>query len=76
MLKLMMELKGKMPNKMTRKGMFKDTHFDPSLNFLFAEIDKVTEKVCALYLYFMVTNIYVLVCKLPHTHAHVYCRKK
>ncbi len=45
MLKLMMELKGKMPHKMARKGMFKDQHFDSNFNFLYSEIDKITEKV-------------------------------
>ena len=45
MLKLMMELKGKVPHRMARRGMFKDQHFDSNFNFLYAEIDKVTEKV-------------------------------
>uniref|UniRef100_A0A4W3ISN5 Serine/threonine-protein kinase PRP4 homolog n=1 Tax=Callorhinchus milii TaxID=7868 RepID=A0A4W3ISN5_CALMI len=44
MLKLMMELKGKMPNKMIRKGVFKDQHFDQNLNFMYIEVDKVTER--------------------------------
>ncbi|XP_052452647.1 pre-mRNA processing factor 4Bb [Carassius gibelio] len=44
MLKLAMDLKGKMPNKMIRKGLFKDQHFDQSLNFLYIEVDKVTER--------------------------------
>lgn len=50
MLKFMMDVKGKMPNKMIRKGMFKDQHFDPSYNFLYHEVDKVThrEKVTVL----------------------------
>ena len=45
MLKLMMQMKGKMPNKLIRKGMFRDTHFDSSFAFLYTEVDKVTEKV-------------------------------
>ncbi|XP_015426757.1 PREDICTED: LOW QUALITY PROTEIN: serine/threonine-protein kinase PRP4 homolog [Myotis davidii] len=44
MLKLAMDLKGKMPNKMIRKGVFKDQHFDQNLNFMYIEVDKVTEK--------------------------------
>nr|KAG5707946.1 hypothetical protein BaRGS_031677 [Batillaria attramentaria] len=44
MLKHMMDLKGKMPNKMIRKGMFKDQHFDSAYNFLFHEVDKVTQR--------------------------------
>uniref|UniRef100_F6PS09 Serine/threonine-protein kinase PRP4 homolog n=1 Tax=Ornithorhynchus anatinus TaxID=9258 RepID=F6PS09_ORNAN len=44
MLKLAMDLKGKMPNKMIRKGVFKDQHFDLNLNFMYIEVDKVTER--------------------------------
>lgn len=44
MLKYMMDLKGKMSNKVIRKGMFKDQHFDYNYNFLYREIDKVTER--------------------------------
>ena len=45
MLKLMMDLKGKMPNKLVRKGTFRDQHFDGNYNFLFQEVDKVTQRV-------------------------------
>ncbi len=45
MLKLMMDLKGKMPHRMARKGLFKDYHFDSNFSFLYTEVDKVTEKV-------------------------------
>ena len=45
MLKLMMQLKGKMPHRMARKGMFHGRHFDENFNFLYTEVDKVTEKV-------------------------------
>ncbi|XP_066908405.1 serine/threonine-protein kinase PRP4 homolog isoform X2 [Halyomorpha halys] len=44
MLKLFMDLKGKMPNKLIRKGAFKDQHFDTNCNFLSHEVDKVTER--------------------------------
>jgi serine/threonine-protein kinase PRP4 len=44
MLKLMMDLKGKMSNKMARKGMFREDHFDTSFNFLYWQVDKVTQK--------------------------------
>lgn len=44
MLKVMMELKGKVPHKMARRGTFKDQHFDANFNFLYSAIDKVTEK--------------------------------
>lgn len=45
MLKFFMDLKGKMPNKLIRKGTFKDQHFDVNCNFLYHEVDKVTERV-------------------------------
>lgn len=46
MLKLFMDFKGKIPNKLIRKGMFREQHFDVNCNFLYTEVDKVTEKVC------------------------------
>lgn len=48
MLKFFMDLKGKMPNKLIRKGTFKDQHFDSNCNFLYHEVDKVTERVSRL----------------------------
>lgn len=45
MLKCFMDLKGKIPNKIIRKGQFKDNHFDANGNFLSHEVDKVTERV-------------------------------
>lgn len=50
MLKLFMDLKGKIPNKIIRKGQFKDMHFDSSCCFLYHDIDRVTqrEKVVAM----------------------------
>ena len=40
-----MDLKGKFSNKLIRKGAFKDQHFDSSFNFLYREVDKLTERV-------------------------------
>lgn len=45
MLKYFMDLKGKMPNKFIRKGAFKDQHFDNVCNFLYRDVDRVTERV-------------------------------
>lgn len=45
MLKLIMELTGKMPNRLIRKGIYRDQHFDSNYNFRYREIDKVTQKV-------------------------------
>jgi serine/threonine-protein kinase PRP4 len=45
MLKLMMDLKGKMPNKLIRKATFRENHFDSNFNFLYHEVDKVTQRV-------------------------------
>lgn len=44
MLKLMQDLRGKIHNKVVRKGAFKDNHFDNNMNFLYFEVDKVTER--------------------------------
>lgn len=45
MLKFHMDLKGKIPHKVVRRGQFRDQHFDSSFNFLYQEIDRVTERV-------------------------------
>ena len=41
MLKLIQEVKGKMPHKLIRKGTFSELHFDPDYDFLSKERDKV-----------------------------------
>lgn len=45
MLKYFMDLRGKFPNKLIRKAQFREKHFDSSCNFLYTEIDKVTQRV-------------------------------
>ncbi|GMR54868.1 hypothetical protein PMAYCL1PPCAC_25063 [Pristionchus mayeri] len=42
MLKLFSDVKGPYPNKLVRKGAFKDEHFDSNCNLLYHEKDKVT----------------------------------
>lgn len=46
--------------QMIRKGLFKDQHFDQNLNFLYIEVDKVTERVRAVFFlqYLMETRIF------------------
>jgi serine/threonine-protein kinase PRP4 len=44
MLKLFMELKGKFPNKLIRKGQFRSQHFDEACSFLYHDTDKVTQR--------------------------------
>ena len=60
MLKLMMDMKGKIPHRVLKKGtlkglqiffnflnliyIFTDYHFDQNLNFLLTEVDRVTER--------------------------------
>jgi serine/threonine-protein kinase PRP4 len=44
MLKLFMDAKGKIPNKITKRAQFKATHFDSDFNFMYVEIDKVTDR--------------------------------
>lgn len=53
MLKFMMDVKGKMPHKVIRKGMFKDNHFDGNYNFLYQEVDKVTHRVSLSVMFFI-----------------------
>ena len=45
MLKSIMDMRGKFPHKLIRKGMCKDKHFDLECNFLSQEFDKFTERV-------------------------------
>ncbi|XP_022832638.1 serine/threonine-protein kinase prp4 [Spodoptera litura] len=44
MLKYFMDLKGKLPNKIIKKGYFKEQHFDANCNFMYHELDKITER--------------------------------
>ncbi|KAI9312097.1 kinase-like domain-containing protein [Dichotomocladium elegans] len=44
MLKHIMEVKGKFPNRMIRKGQFCSQHFDEDNNFISVEIDRLTNK--------------------------------
>ncbi|KAF7725941.1 hypothetical protein EC973_009178 [Apophysomyces ossiformis] len=44
MLKHMMELKGRFPNKLLRKAQFASQHFDEDYNFLATEVDRLTNK--------------------------------
>ncbi|CAH8638752.1 unnamed protein product [Schistosoma bovis] len=50
MLRLMMEVKGRIPGRVIRRGMFRAQHFDEQCNFLYHEVDKVTQKVKSLEL--------------------------
>lgn len=43
MLKHIMELKGRFPNKLLRKAQFASHHFDEDYNFMSAEVDRVTK---------------------------------
>ena len=45
MLRLFMELKGKIPNKFIRRGYFRSQHFDESCSFLQQETNKVVPVV-------------------------------
>ncbi|XP_068633162.1 uncharacterized protein Prp4k [Battus philenor] len=44
MLKYFMDFKGKIPNKIVKKGQFKEQHFDANCNFLYHELDRITER--------------------------------
>lgn len=62
MLKFFMDVKGKFPNKVIRKGAFKDQHFDSNYNFLYHEIDKVTERVSCTFLFFLIVFCVFIIC--------------
>ena len=49
MLKLIMDLKGKLPNRLIRKATFRELHFDTNFNFRYHEVDKVTQRVCCCF---------------------------
>ena len=46
MLKLFMDLRGKLPNKLIKKAALKDKHFDADCNFVFIDQDKITKQFC------------------------------
>ena len=77
----MFELRGRPPNKMIRKGVFKSTHFDDDLNFLCVEIDRVTNLVCtfqhhnfSLPPFSSVLHTHSLILYFSHTHilTHIF----
>lgn len=45
MLKYFMDLRGKFPHRLLRKGAFWSQYFDADYNFLYQDFDRVTEKV-------------------------------
>lgn len=48
MLRLMMELKGRVPARVIRRSLFRNQHFDEQCNFIYHEVDKITQKVSLL----------------------------
>ncbi len=52
MLRMFMELKGKLPNKIIRRGLFKNLHFDENCCFLSHETDRVTQRDKVRFLFF------------------------
>ena len=49
MIKLFMDLRGKMSNKFVKKAALKDKHFDADFNFIFRDQDKITKNVSKLF---------------------------
>lgn len=73
MLKCFMDLKGKIPNKVIRKGQFKDTHFDSNGNFLSHEVDRITERVSFetfFRSFFFTTNFVIFTGQDRHDECH------
>ncbi|CUT99589.1 Serine:threonine protein kinase PRP4 [Echinococcus multilocularis] len=44
MLRLIMETRGRIPNRVVRRGTLRHAHFDEQCNFLYHDVDKVTHK--------------------------------
>ncbi|KAL5963360.1 hypothetical protein TSMEX_008916, partial [Taenia solium] len=44
MLRLIMETRGRIPNRVVRRGTLRQAHFDEQCNFLYHDVDKVTHK--------------------------------
>lgn len=65
MLKHIMEVMGKFPNRMIRKGQFSQQHFDEDNSFISVEIDRLSNKVCKLF----ATHI-----MHPFSHSHSHTR--
>jgi serine/threonine-protein kinase PRP4 len=53
MLKLFMDLRGKIPNKLIKRAALRDKHFDGDCNFIYREVDKITKNVSQIYLKFI-----------------------
>ncbi len=51
MLLLMMELKGRFNSKVIKKAKFGDVHFEEGGLFISVEMDKITGKVCLVYVH-------------------------
>ncbi|EFC49852.1 predicted protein [Naegleria gruberi] len=51
-LRLIMELKGKFPNKVLKRCAFRENHFESDGAFLFREFDKLTKKIKISKVYF------------------------
>ena len=45
MLKLFMDLRGKMTNKFIKKSLLREKHFDADCNFIYIDTDKITKQV-------------------------------
>ena len=53
MLKLFMDVRGKISHKMIRKGEFSGQHFDENYHFVFRDIDTMTQKASESFLFFL-----------------------
>lgn len=54
MLKYFMDLKGKISNKMIKKGAFRSQHFDNNCNFLYHDTDIITERVSSIQIEYII----------------------
>ena len=71
MLKLMMDVKGKMANKQIRKSTFREQHFDANYNFMYHEVDKVTQRVSIIHILSIFCVVLMVVIFSMPVHMHI-----
>lgn len=54
MLKLMQDCMGRYTTKLIRRAQFRDLYFDGNNNFVYREVDRITQRVSGFLLYLSV----------------------
>lgn len=77
MIKLFMDLNGKVPHKIIRKSLFRDRHFDDKYNFLFYQVDSVTqkEKTTIVSKIEKVNDLFKMLCSISYENDDITIKK-